>query len=152
MSRLQKSAEIESVSLQEEIQQGLRDKSVTVNPDACYTEAYFPFLCDLTKRLVANLHRTNKIYYSRVKMLNSKPIKDKQDLINAMKRLMTLGFVDKFGNLTNEQKAIINSSSAKYYIPWLVVWNTNSVRTPWPVFKASCLTDCGYSLNDLLPK
>ena len=145
-----KSAEIESVSLQEEIQHGLIDKIVTVNPDECYTEAYFPFLCDPTKRLVTNLHRSNKIYYSQVKMLNSKPIKDKQDLINAMKKLMTQGLVDKFENLTNEQKAIINSSSVKYYIPWLVVWNTNSVSTPCkPVFNASRLTD---SLNDLLPK
>ena len=65
---------------------------------------------------------------------------------------MTLGFVDKFENLTNEQKAIINSCSVKYYLGYLS-GNTNPVSTPCrPVFNASCLTDSGYSLNDLLPK
>ena len=83
-------------------------------------------------------------------MLNLNPIKDIQDLINEMKKLMALGFVDKFENLTNEQRSIITSSSVKYYIHSLAVWNTNSVSTPCrPVFNASCLTDSGY---DLLPK
>ena len=72
-----------------------------------------------TKRLTTNLHRTKEIYYSQVKMLNLNPIIDKQDLINEMKKLMALGFVDKFENQTNEQRSIINSSSVKYYISWL---------------------------------
>ena len=60
--------------------------------------------------MTTNLHRTTKIYYIQVKILNLNPIIDKQDLINEMKKLMTLGFVDKFENITNEQRSIINSS------------------------------------------
>ena len=152
-SDCKKSSEIECISLQEEIEQGLIEKSVNVYPDSSYSEAYFPFLCDPSKKLITNLHLAEKFYFSRVKAINSRSESDKLDLINAMKKLMDLGFIDKFENLTSEQRTIIDSSPVKYYIPWQVVWNANSVSTPCrPVFNASCPTDSGYSLNDLLPK
>ena len=147
-----KSAQIECISLREEQEQGLIEKSVTVDPEGCFSEAYLPFLCDPTKKLVTNFHRALKFYMSQVKMLVSKP-NDKEDLIAAMKKLFVLGFARKFDDLTEQQKAIINASPVKYYIPWMAHWNFNSLSTPCrPVFNASSPTASGYSLNDLLPK
>ena len=48
---------------------------------------------------------------------------------------------------------MIDSSPVKYYIPWLIVRNDNSISTPCrSVFNASSVTASGYSLNCLLPK
>ena len=84
--------------------------------------------------------------------MNSKP-KDKEDLIKGFQKLIDLFFITKYDNLTEDQKREIDDNPVKYYIPWTAVWNANSVSTSCrPVFNASCSTDSGYSLNDLLPK
>ena len=61
-----KSAQVECISLQEELEQGLIDKSVSVNPDECYAEAYLPFLCDPVKKLANNYNIAEKSYYAQV--------------------------------------------------------------------------------------
>ena len=147
-----KSSEIECISMEQEVQQGMIDKSVVVNPEECYSEAYLPFLCDPTKKLVDNYDVAEKFYRSQVKKLNAKP-KDKEDVINSMKKLQSLGYISKVSELTEQQQSLINSSPVKYYIPWFAVWNPNSISTPCrSVFNASSPTASGYSLNDLLPK
>ena len=146
-----KSSEIECISIEKEVQQGMIDKSVIVNPVECYSEAYLPFLCDPTKKLVDNYGIAEKFYHTQVKKLNAKP-QDKMDVINSMKKLETLGYVSKLSDLSDEQQALIESSPVKYYIPWFAVWNSNSISTPCrAVFNASSQTASGYSLNDLLP-
>ena len=127
------------------------DKSVTVNAEECYSEAYLPFLCDPTKKLVDNYNIAEKFYHSQVKKLNAKP-QDKEDVLTSMKKLQNLGYVSKFTDLSDAQQALIESSPVKYYIPWFAVWNANSISTPCrAVFNASSQTASGYSLNDLLP-
>ena len=61
------------------------DKSVTVNAEECYSEAYLPFLCDPTKKLVDNYNIAEKFYHSQVKKLNAKP-QDKEDVLTSVKR------------------------------------------------------------------
>ena len=51
------------------------------------------------------------------------------------------------------KKNIIYSSPILHFIPWRVVWNTNSISTPCRhVFDASHPTSSGLSLNHLLAK
>ena len=53
---------------------------------------------------------------------------------------------------TNEKEAIL-ASPVKYFLPWRVVWNLNSVTTTCRlVFDATMATNNSYSLNDLLAK
>ena len=152
-SNCKKSKKIECISLQEEMEQGIINNSVTVYLRLCYTSAYLPFMCDPTKKLVTNYGISENIYYGQIKRMNLKPPKDKQDVINAFKKLIDLGFIAKYDDLAEDEKRLIDSSPVKYYIPWTGVWNSNSLSTPCrPVFNASCPTKTGYSLNDLLPK
>ena len=147
-----KSSQVESVSIQEELEQSIIEKSVTVNPDTNTSEAYLPFLCDPTKKLVDNYGRAKKFYEGQVKILNSNP-DDKAQLISAMTKLFTLGYAAKVEGLTEQQKKLINESSIRYFLPWFANFSKNSKTTPCrPVFNGSSPTASGYSLNDLLPK
>ena len=145
-------AHIELTTIEQEIHQGLIDKSVTVNTEECYSEAYLPFLSDPTKRLADNYDIALRCYYSQTKKLSSKP-DDRKALASSMDKLRSMGFVSKIDELSDEQKNMIESAEVKFYIPWLAAWNPNSVSTPCrPVFHASKKTKSGYSLNCLLPK
>ena len=128
------------------------EKSVSVNPIDCYAEAYLPFLCDPTKKLANNCDTAKKAYKSQVKKLASRP-EDRQEVLKSMDKLKSLGYIAKLKDLPDEQQSLIKASPVKYYIPWLVAFNQNSVSTPCrTVFNASSVTASGYSLNDLLPK
>ena len=147
-----KSAQIEFISLQEELEQGLIDKSVSVNPVEGYSEAYLPFLCDPVKKLVTNHSIAERSYYAQLRKLESKP-EAKQEVLKSMDKLRTLGYVDRLKDLSEEQQSMINMSPVKYFIPWLIAWSANSISTPCrSVFNASSVTASGYSLNCLLPK
>ena len=148
-----KSPRIECISIKEESEQFIIDRSVTTNLAENSVSAYLPFLCDPTKKLSSNYHIAEKIYFSQVRKLCSKPEKDKSDVIDGFKKLIDLNYVTKLADLSKDEQELINSSQVNYFIPWTAVWNSNSVSTPCrPVFNASSATDSGYSLNDLLPK
>ena len=103
-------------------------------------------------RLGTNDNIARSIYFVQVRKLNEN-LKDKEDVLKAEKKLHDLGFVDFIHNLTDGQRNIIYSSPILHFIPWRVVWNTNSIRTPCrPVFDASNPTSSGLSLNHLLAK
>ena len=146
------SARIECISIKEEVEQALIDKSVNVKLNLGYSEARLPFLCDPKNKIAKNEHIAERIYFRQAKILNKNP-NDKLDVINAMQKLQNLGFIDLVSNLTKEQQHRINSSSIQHFIPWRAVWNPNSVSFPCrPCFDASCPTDTGLSLNNLLAK
>ena len=146
------SSNIECISIQEEVEQAVIDKSVNVELDKNRTRAVLPFLSDPVKKLAPNKNVALKIYWNQVKNLNRK-VKDKNDVIKAEKKLHDLGFVDYVENLTIEEKNQIFSSPILYFLPWRAVWNSNSVSTPCrPVYDASHPTSTGLSLNDLLAK
>ena len=147
-----KSPRIECTSVREEAEQFLCDKSVTVNPEKGEVTAFLPFLCDPTKKLKSNYHIAEKIYFSQTRKLQ-KVDRDRTDVISVFKKLIDLSYITKLTDLSQEEQNLINSSEVKHFIPWTAVWNSNSVSTPCrPVFNASCATDTGYSMNDLLPK
>ena len=51
---------VECISIQEEIEQGLIDKSVTINFNDRSVSAHLPFICDPVKRLKTNYHIAEK--------------------------------------------------------------------------------------------
>ena len=66
--------------------------------------------------------------------------------------MQKLGFVDYVENLNQEQLAQIEGRP-KYFIPWRVVWNENSVSTGCRlIFDGTQSSHGGCSLNSLLAK
>ena len=79
------SGNIECISIQEEVEQAVIDKSVTVNLELGYTQAKFPFLTNPKYRLGTNVNIARSIYFGQVRKLNENP-KDKEDLLKAKKK------------------------------------------------------------------
>ena len=146
------SEKIEFISIQEEVEQNIIDKSVHVNLVKGETIAKLPFISNPVIKLAPNRDRALAVYKAQVKKLSKNP-NDRNDVIKSENKLQKLGYVDYMDDLSVEQKSKIRDSSVKYYIPWRAVWNLNSVSTPCRlVFDASHGSSSGYSLNDVLAK
>ena len=111
---------VECISIMEEVEQAVVDKCVTVDIFSKKTTARLPFLTDPKYKLTYNLHIARKIYDRQLRQLNRSP-KDKQDVIDTQNKLQSLGFVDAFDNLTQDQRSNISSRPVKYFIPWRAV-------------------------------
>ena len=146
------SKSIGCISIQEEVEQGIINKSVVVNLKKGYTTAKLPFLGDPINKLAPNKYIAKRVYTRQLRKLNMNP-KDKQDVIKSEKKLHDLGFVEFLDNLSPNQREKINSSAIMHFIPWQAVWNPNSISTPCRiVFNASQATSTGFSLNSLVAK
>ena len=151
-SNCKTSGRIESISLNEEKEQALIEKSVTVHPDEGYTEAKLPFTADPAVRLKSNEEMAKKGYWSQVRRL-SKSESEKQSVIESEGKLQVLEFVDWFDNLEEDEKELILSSNPKHFLNWTIAYNANSLSTPYRlVFDASRPVPGGCSLNEILPK
>ena len=147
-----KASRVEEISIVEEVEQDLIDKSVTVDLDNRCSSAVLPFTADPDTRLVTNKNSTLKVYNSQVRRL-SKSKNDLQDALDAERKLQDLGYVDWLQNLDRETQDMILGAPVMHFIAWHIVRSGGSVTTPVrPVFNASAKTPSGYSLNDLLPK
>ena len=132
------------ISIQEEVEHNLIDKSITVDLEKCETIANLPFIKNPIHRLSTNEGIAMKVYKSQIK---------KNEVIKSELKLQTLGYVEFVDKLPDEEKQNIVNSSIKYFIPWRVAWIPNSVITFCRlVFDASMPTTNRYSLNDLLAK
>ena len=139
-SKCKKNKDVEHVTIREEVEQDMIEKSVDVDIVVNNSSAGLPFMGDPTLKLPPSNHTsTSKIYHSVVKGLNSNP-SNKGDVIETEQKLQDAGFVDYFDNLTDEQKEKISNSKVHYYIPWRPVWNLNSVST-----KCRIVFDASYS-------
>ena len=113
--------------------------------------AYLPFLENPDLKLVSNMKSARKVYNGVVKAL-AKSSKDKEDVLEAERKLQNSGFVDWLENLSKDYQNSILTGAVQYYIQWRVVWS-DSVSTPVkPVVDASMRPPGGCSLNDILPK
>ena len=147
-----RSRRIESVSVQEEIEDEVVKKSVTLLVDKGLVVARLPFLCDPSSKLAPNRHAALKIYKSQVKRLNASP-KRKDTVVSAFKKLHDMNFIAFVEDLNIDQQEKIRSSNVQYFLPWRVVVNKNSVTTPVrPVFDASHPTSTGFAINHILAK
>ena len=147
-----KSEEVQCISIQEEVEQDMIDKSVIVDPEKGLTIATLPFLEDPLVRLVTNKQTAMSVYKAQVRKLDKNP-KDRADVIESESKMQKLDFVEKIENLTEEQRKQIFENGLQYFIPWRAVWNPNSMSTPCRlVFDASQVTPSGFSLNSILAK
>ena len=146
------SEQIEEISIREEVEQSIINRSVKVDLDKGETTADLPFIKDPVNRLSSNEAIALKVYKYQTKELAKTP-KEKEDTVKSEDKLQQLGFVDWFDNLTEEEKIMILESPINHFIPWRVVWNPNSLSTFCRlVFDASMRTNKQYSLNDLVAK
>ncbi|XP_066927799.1 uncharacterized protein [Clytia hemisphaerica] len=144
----------ETISIREEVEQTIINKSVTIDFDKSITTAHLPFTADPTKRLSNNREKAMKVYQQQIKKLNNpKNFQDKQDILESEGKLHQLGYVDYVTNLSPRIQANLQNEQVQYTIPWRAVWKGNSISTPCRiVFDASQPTSTGESLNDILAK
>ena len=144
---------IDAISIQDEIEQGIIERSVVVNAEEGYSEASLPFIVDDPDcRLVPNEHDALRVYKSQARKLSAMP-DDKRAVIECEGKLQSLGFVDYFSNLDSETQQMMLSAPLRNFIPWRIVFNENSVTSATrPVFDASMAAKGGCSLNSLLAK
>ena len=83
------SGNIECISIQEEVEQAVIDKSVTVNLELGYTQAKLPFLTNPKYRLKTNDNIARSIYFGQVRKLNENP-QGKEDVLKAENKLHDL--------------------------------------------------------------
>ena len=146
-----KSQRIDSISIQEEIEQDLIERNVTVDITKGKSSALLPFVTNPDLRIDSESQEklALKIYESQVRGLNNKP-DDRAAAILSESKLQDLGFVDYFDNLPQEIQDQIRNN-VRYFIPWRTVFNSNSVSTPCRlVFDASVSPRGQSSLNSLL--
>ena len=137
----------ESISIQEEIEQTVIERSVNVDIRLGRTIDKLPFLSNPVHKLRPNTGMTFKVYQSQVRKLGESP-EDMDQVTQSEKKLHDLGFVQFV-----EDRDMIHERQVKYFIPWRAVWNESSLSTPCRlVFVASQTTKDGCSLNDLLAK
>ena len=103
-------------------------------------------------KLAPNKNKALAVYNSQLKKLSKNPT-EKDDVIKSEAKLQTLGHVEYVRNLTEEQQKRLKDNPIQNYIPWLSVWNENSMTTPCRVvFNASQSTSSSFNLNDILAK
>ena len=143
---------IESISIKEEVEQDLINKSVTVDHIHGITEAKLPLIENPIHKLAPNKNKALAIYNSQLRRLSKHP-KEREDVIRSEAKLQELGHVEYVNNLTEDQQRRLKENPVQNFIPWSIVWKDNSLSTPCRVvFNASLPTETGFSLNDILAK
>ena len=143
---------IEAISIQEEMEQALIERCVTVDVSRGVTTAKLPFVLEPDTRLAPNEQMALKVYKGQVRKLSDKAA-DRLAVIESEKKLQTLGFVDFFDNLNECDKEVILSSKVRYFLPWRAVWNEKSLSTPCRLtFDGTQGTREACGINSLLAK
>ena len=147
-----KHADEENMSIKEEVEQDLIEKSVTLDVKNRKTVARLPVLHDPKLMLSPNRGKALKVFGQQLKKMN-KNEKDKLDVVQSEMKLQNLGHVEFVRNLPADIQQKLNENPTQNFIPWRAVWKENSLSTPCRmVFDASQPTCSGYSLNDILAK
>ena len=140
----------EMLSIKEEVEDDLINKSVTVDIAARETTAILPFIADQKIKLAPNRIKAEKVYQRQLKVLQDPD--DKASIIKAEAALQEMGFVDWVKNLPEDVQKSLRENEVQNFLPWRVAWK-DSVTSPCrPVFDASQPTPSGYSLNDIVAK
>ena len=140
------------MSVKEEVEQDVINRSITVDTDRRITKALLPLMLNPLHKLAHNKDKTLCVYNQQVKKLNQNS-QYKGDIIQVEAKLQCLGHVEFVRNLTLEQQNMLAKSPIQNFIHWRAVWNCDSLSTPcrlvFDVFQptASCT-----SLSDILAK
>ena len=128
------------------------ERCVIVDIDQGKTVAKLPFMKNPVLRLRPNEKIAIKVYQAQIRKLVKNPT-DMTEVRKSEKKLHDLGFVKYVSDLSSDDRKMIEESVVKYFIPWRVVWNLNSISTTCRlVFDASFSPGNGYSSNDVLAK
>ena len=138
--------------IEDEVEQAEIEWCVVVDIDQGKTVAKLPFMKNPVLRLRPNEKIAIKVYQAQIRKLVKNPT-DMTEVRKSEKKLHDLGFVKYVSDLSSDDRKMIEESVIKYFIPWRVVWNLNSISTTCRlVIDASFSPSNGYSLNDVLAK
>ena len=140
---------LERVSLQEEREQFLIEKSVHFDQEMKQVVAKLPFVCDPVTCLSNNYETAKKVLQSQIRIACKR--EDGAALVvRSHEKLRSRGFVQSIDSLPPEERAAANQEG--FFIPWRTV-ESGSLSTPLRmVFDASAKTSSGFSLNCTLAK
>ena len=125
------------MSVKDEVEQDVINKSVTVDTGRRITTALLPLIYNPLHKLAPNKDKALHIYNQQMDKLNQNP-QDKEDVIQSEAKLQSLGHVEFVRNLTPEQQEMLTKNPVQNFIPWRAVWNGNSISKPYHlVFDAS---------------
>ena len=120
---------IENISIREEVEQDLIDKSAQVSTENRCATAKLSFMHNPMVKLSNNKDIALKIYNQQLRKLKKK-LQDKADVVTSENKLEHLGYVDYVQSLSQEQQRMLSETEMKYYIPWRAVWKQSSISTP----------------------
>ena len=116
--RCKRSENTEVVSIQEEIEQDIIDKSVQVDVSKGITIAKLPFIVNPELRLLSNKRKALAVCMGQIRKLNKVP-DDRNDVMKSESKLQSRGYVDLLDNL----------NGAQFGIATLLVLHVNSCLT-----------------------
>ena len=139
------------VSLEAEYQQGIVDKSVTVDVTKGQSIATLPLLEECPEKvLVPNGDDVKKIFKTVMKQIERDP-QSREVIVAFENKLQNMGYVDYVENLSDEEQNQLRESPIQNFLPWFCVYSKNSVTTPCRmVFNASYCAKGKRSLNSML--
>ena len=148
-TRCKNSEILDRISLQEEREQFIIEKSVHYDDKAQKVVAKLPFTLDPVKSLSDNYHVAKKILQSQLRIA-AKREDGPALIIRSHNKLRDRGYVERLDKLPPAEQAA--ASQPGYFIPWRTV-ESGSLSTPLRmVFDASSKTPTGFSLNCTLAK
>ena len=145
----------ESLSLKEEAEMEVIDRSVSLDLENRRIHCTLPLRGDEKLFLSNNYHKAKKILEQQVKQYSNQP-ETKELIIKAFEKLFSNGHAAFLQDLDPEDLAKFSNKEIRYFIPWRIAFS-DSVSTPArPVLDASSRTSVrpdgtgGKSLNDLV--
>ena len=140
---------LDRVSLQEEREQFLIEKSVVYSEELGQVVAKLPFIVEPETSLVDNYGTAKKVLQSQMRIA-AKREDGAALIIRSHEKLRSKGYVSRMDELSDEERKLADKPG--YYIPWRTV-ESGSLSTPLRmVFDASAKTASGFSLNCTLAK
>ena len=140
---------LDRVSLQEEREQFLIEKTVKYDEQRGQVVANLPFIVDPETSLVDNYATAKKVLQSQMRIA-AKREDGAALIIRSHEKLRSKGYVERIDCLPPEERKLADQPG--YYIPWRTV-ESASLSTPLRmVFDASAKTNSGFSLNCTLAK
>ena len=111
---------VDAISVQEEYEDALIDRSVVVDTRKGISTAKLPFVVDPDSRIAVDEQKrlASKIFQGQVRLLNaSGKESDRLAVLESEKKLQDMGFVDWVDDLSDNEKDLIFKSGVFYLIP-----------------------------------
>ena len=142
---------LEEVSLIEDREQYIIERSIKYDPGKKQLIAKLPFIQNPLDKLTENLHIAKRVFSTQLKKASSDE-NVRLGIVAAHKKLFDRNFICKLDDLPRAVKKEVEGLVG-YTIPWRTVVKENSISTPVRlVFDASSGTPGGESLNTILAK